>query len=156
MFSRDGKGLYGNYVMNAYGSNQHRLQGNPGTVIESWSQDGRLFAGWRSYGQYNNRFLSLVLNADGTGERRLLSGGDHALIDGRMRLDDWFFEADVPPHRMLKASVWRGVYSERRLHCSDWAVDVAAAAAEFCACCAAAGKSAATASAMPIESSDRV
>jgi TolB protein len=75
VFSRDGKGLSGNYVMNADGSNQHRLQGNPGTVIESWSPDGRLFAGWRSYGQYNNRFLSLVLNADGTGERRLLGGG---------------------------------------------------------------------------------
>jgi len=75
-FSREGKGSSGNWIMNADGSNQHRLaHGNPDTAIVSWSPDGRRFTGSRNYGVYGNRYLSVTLNTDGSGERLLLRGG---------------------------------------------------------------------------------
>ena len=77
VFSRGLHGRYVNYVVNADGSDLHRLRGNPDTSIEAWSPDGNRLTGSRVWGAYNNRNLLVVLNADGTGERRLLSdGGD--------------------------------------------------------------------------------
>jgi Tol biopolymer transport system component len=75
VFSRDAGRASGNYVVNADGTGLRRLRGNRATVITSWSSDGRYLTGWRSYGPYNNRFLSVVLDADGSGERLLLRGG---------------------------------------------------------------------------------
>jgi len=72
----EGKDSHANYVIDADGTDLYRLRGNPDTVIESWSPDGRQLVGSRSYGPYNNNYLSVVLNADGSGERRLLRGGD--------------------------------------------------------------------------------
>lgn len=100
-FARDGKGAYGNYVMNADGTGQHRLtHGNPDTVIESWSADGHRFTGWRSYGPYNNRFLSVVLDADGTGERQLLRGGE-----GPVWSPDGRFIAFIPENQDIRRGV---------------------------------------------------
>jgi Tol biopolymer transport system component len=76
VFSRDAKGsAYGNYVINADGTGLRRLRGNPDTHITSWSSDGKRLVGTRSYGRWNNKFLSVVLNSDGSGERLLLRGG---------------------------------------------------------------------------------
>jgi Tol biopolymer transport system component len=78
VFSRDAKGsAYGNYVVNADGTGLRRLRGNRYTHITSWSSDGKRLAGARSYGRWNNRFLSVVLESDGSGERLLLRGGLH-------------------------------------------------------------------------------
>lgn len=77
VFAREVRNAYVNYVMDADGTHLHRLGGNPNTTISSWSPDGRLLTGSRVWGRYNNQNLTVVLNADGTGERRLLSdGGD--------------------------------------------------------------------------------
>ena len=76
VFSRDANGpASGNYVVNADGTGLHRLRGNRRTHITSWSSDGMHLTGTRSYGRFNNRFLSVVLNSDGSGERLLLRGG---------------------------------------------------------------------------------
>ena len=76
VFSRDAKGsAYGNYVINADGTGLRRLRGNRYTHITSWSSDGKRLTGTRSYGRFNNRFLSVVLKSDGSGERLLLRGG---------------------------------------------------------------------------------
>lgn len=75
-FSRDAKGpAYGNYVMNADGTNLRRLRGNPDNVIESWSSDGSRLASWRTYGRFDNKFLAVIQNADGSGGRELLRQG---------------------------------------------------------------------------------
>jgi hydroxymethylpyrimidine pyrophosphatase-like HAD family hydrolase len=63
--------------------------------------------------------------------RRLLNVGGLALIDGYMRLDNWFVGGTAPARALLKARTWRGVYSDKGLHSSDPAVDLAAAAAEL-------------------------
>jgi Tol biopolymer transport system component len=76
VFSRDAKGsAYGNYVINADGTGLRRLRGNRYTHITSWSSDGKRLTGTRSYGRFSNKFLSVVVNSDGSGERLLLRGG---------------------------------------------------------------------------------
>jgi hydroxymethylpyrimidine pyrophosphatase-like HAD family hydrolase len=63
--------------------------------------------------------------------RRLLGVRAPALIDGDMRIARWFIEGSRPAARLVKTAAWRGRYSERKLHSGDWAVDLAAAAAEL-------------------------
>jgi Tol biopolymer transport system component len=76
VFSRDAdSAASGNYVVNVDGTGLHRLRGNRRTHIRSWSSDGRHLTGTRRYGRFNNKFLSVVLNSDGSGERLLLRRG---------------------------------------------------------------------------------
>jgi TolB protein len=76
IFSRDAQGAAaGNYVVNADGTGLRRLRGNPRTWITSWSSDGQRLLGERSYGEFNNEYLSVVANADGSRERLLVRDG---------------------------------------------------------------------------------
>jgi hydroxymethylpyrimidine pyrophosphatase-like HAD family hydrolase len=62
--------------------------------------------------------------------RRLLAVREPALIDGDMRLDHWFATDHAPP-ALVKTGTWRSRYSERNLYSGDWALDLAAAAADL-------------------------
>lgn len=59
--------------------------------------------------------------------RRLLDVRAPTVIDGAMRLSDWFIDGS----KLVKTRVWRGVYSEKRQYSADFALDLAVAAAEL-------------------------
>lgn len=75
IFSRHAGAASGNYVVRADGTGLRRLRGNRRTWITSWSSDGRRLLGDRSYGAFNNEYLAVVANADGSRERVLLRDG---------------------------------------------------------------------------------
>lgn len=95
VFSREAGASPGNYVMNQDGSHLHRL-GYDGGSIESWSPDGTRLTASRTWGPYNNKNLFVVLEADGTGERRLVSDGG-----GPVWSPDGAFIAFVPDDQHL-------------------------------------------------------
>ena len=73
IFSRDVEGpAAGNYMVNVDGTGLRRLRGNHRAWFSSWSSDGRRLLGGRVYGRWNNEFLIVVANADGSRERVLL------------------------------------------------------------------------------------
>lgn len=97
VFSREDGVQSGNYVVNADGSGLRRLDGNPATFLQSWSPDGRLLVGSRTWGRYNNRRMTVVVAADGSHERRLLGGGG-----GPVWSPDGMFVAFVPDEQDLR------------------------------------------------------